>query len=296
MKVSTTAIFLATALGVAAHPSGAAHQHQHLHKRLDFVKAGKPAPAPVKAEVQPTIVAPPPAATSTQAAQSSAGGSGGSGAGVKQYTPFCGGGKRATVEQIAYKGNVGGTGSQYGCNMMLVSLDIMDKYDYRNTFVETQGKDQKCACWNKIGPEGLINGFFANANPNALKFDLPANSKQGVVFDKNSQGACACGVGELTSTKNGMFGGTWFEFDFGNESNNEWSGGDASCLTAFDEKSPITAMTVSGGPCDGSSHTESIVNSDGTGSNAFLGGMNKMDGIGFNIPRTSGPICFKIKV
>ncbi|GJN70653.1 allergen Asp F4-like protein [Purpureocillium lilacinum] len=287
MKVSATAVFLATALGVAAHPSGAAHQH--MHKRLEFVKAGKPVPAPVKAVVEPSTVASPSAvATPSQAAPSN---SGGSGAGVKSYTPFCGGNKRATVGDIAYKGNVGG--SQYGCNMMLASLDVVDKYDYQAIFEETQGKDQKCVCWNKYGPTNKIDGFFS-ANTGALKFDLPAKSKQAVVFDGNSQGGCTCRVGEMTYTKHFMFDGTWFEFDFGNEANKKWSGADASSLAAHDDFGTVTAMTVECGLRDGSYSDKSIINADGSGTNSFTAGKNAEDGHGCNIP--AGPAYAKIQV
>ncbi|GJN79243.1 hypothetical protein PLIIFM63780_002756 [Purpureocillium lilacinum] len=287
MKVSATAVFLATALGVAAHPSGAAHQH--MHKRLEFVKAGKPVPAPVKAVVEPSTVASPSAvATPSQAAPSNSGGSGG--AGVKSYTPFCGGKKRATLEQINYKGNVGAG----GCNMMLASLDVVDKYDYQAIFEETQGKDQKCACWNKMDANGDLKGFF-KTNPNALYFDLPAKSKQAVVFDGNSQGGCSCRVGKMTYTPNvGMFDGTWFEFDFGNESNKKWSGADASSLAAHDDGGTVTAMTVECGLRDGSYSDKSIINADGSGTNSFTAGKNAEDGHGCNIP--AGPAYAKIQV
>ncbi|KAJ6443158.1 allergen Asp F4-like protein [Purpureocillium lavendulum] len=257
MKVSAATVVLATALGVAAHPSGAVHHH--MHKRMEFVKAGVPQPPP-------------------QPAQST---SGGSGAGAKTYKPFCGGSnsKRATAAEIAYKGNVGGTGDQYGCNMMIVSNDIVDKYPYAAIFENKSGKDQKCVCWNKIGPKDLIDGFFASANPGALKFELPAAAKQAVVFDQNTQGGCTCGGPEIPITKNGMFGNTWVEYDFGNESNKQWSGADASCLAAVDEGMPASALTVCGGP----ENTCSIINADGTGTNAFVKGTNAMDGLGLNI-------------
>lgn len=285
MKVSATAVFLATALGVAAHPSGAAHQH--MHKRLEFVKAGKPVPAPVKAVVEPSTVASPSAvATPSQAAPSN---SGGSGAGVKSYTPFCGANKRASVADINYKGNIGAG----GCNMMLASLDVVDKYDYQAIFEETQGKDQKCACWNKMNPQGELKGFFKN-NPDALYFDLPANSKQAVVFDGNSQGGCSCRVGKMTFTTIGAFDGTWFEFDYGNANNKKWSGTDASSLIAADTGGTITAMTVECGLRDGSYKDVSIINADGTGKNSFVKGTNAEDGHGCNIP--AGPAYSKIQV
>lgn len=277
MKVSSSVIVLAAALGVSAHPSG--HAHQHAHARRDFVVANKP--------VTVTEYAAPPAATvpaqenpvpaepkEPAAAPADPKPKPGSGAGFKD---FCGGkkAKRATAEQIAYKGNTG-TADDYGCNMMTVEDGVAEKYKYTATFKNAGSEDQECVCFNKIGPDGGINGFWKGNQ--AITFKLPGKGSQVVAFDENSQGGCACGVGSVPTTAIGQFASTWLEFDFGNESNNKWSGADASCLVSAAEHLDIPGMQVCGhGTC-------STIYPGGTGENAYLGGMEDLDGIGLNLP------------
>lgn len=283
MKFSSTTLLLAAALGVAAHPSGHAHKHIHrsaVDKRTDFFVAKKPAPpAPVKAVVAPSsVVVPAPTTPTAQATPQASSPSGsGSGTGASVYTPFCGGktSKRATAAQIGYKGNVG-TAGNYGCNMMLIQSSIANQYDYTTTFTNAGSEDQKCACWNKIGPDNGINGFFKGNQ--ALNFDLPAGGSQVVAADANTQGGCSCGAGELSLTNFGQFAGTWVEFDFGNESNGGWSGADASCLVAAKYGLTIPGLNVCG------SGTCSTILPGGTGTNAYLAGMEDADGVGLNLP------------
>ncbi|POR34751.1 Allergen Asp f 4 [Tolypocladium paradoxum] len=280
MKVSTTTLLLAAALGVAAHPSGHAHKHMHrsaVEKRTEFYMPKKPAPpAPVKAA--PTSVAAPPAPTSTTHAQPPASSPSGSGYGIgaSAYTSFCGGksSKRATAAEIAYKGNVGAPGN-YGCNMMLIQSNIANQYDSTMTFTNAGSKTQKCACWNKIGPDNGINGFFLGNQ--VFTFNLAPGGKQNVACDANTQGGCACGPGEL-SLSLGQFADTWVEFDFANESNKGWSGADASCLVAAKYGLTIQGLKV----C--ASNICSTINAGGTGDNAYLAGMEDADGVGLNLP------------
>lgn len=250
MKVSASVLLLSAALGVSAHPSG----HAHLHNKRDFVVARKP-------DVTQTA----PAATSASSDDSAG------------YVAFCGGAtsKRATTEEIAYKGNTG-TSSNYGCNIMTVSSSVADKYDYTATFTNSVAKDQACVCWNKIGPDGGINGFWKGNQ--AISFTLPASGSQTVAFDSNTQGGCACSVGsEVATTFIGQFASTWLEVDFDNTSNGGWSGADASCLVSAAGSQSIPALKV----CfDG---TCSTINTGGTGTNAYLAGMEAADGVGLNI-------------
>lgn len=282
MKVSATTVFLAAALGVAAHPSGHGHGnvHRSLEKRIDFVMNKKPdPPVQVKAEVVPTTTQapPPPPKPTTQAAPApkptTSGGSSGSGG----YKPFCGGSKkRATAAEIAYKGNTG-TSGDYGCNLMMV--DSAKGYQYTTTFENASGKDQVCVVWNKIGKDGGLTGFFKGNE--ALTFTLPSGGSKILAADSNSQVGASCGAGQVPTTTFGQFAGTWVEMDFGNESNNNWSGADASALVPAKYGLPITAMKI----CSGSQC--STVNAGGTGTNAYLGGMEAADGVGLNLPAGS---------
>ncbi|KAK7416911.1 hypothetical protein QQZ08_011829 [Neonectria magnoliae] len=72
----------------------------------------------------------------------------------------------------------------------------------------------------------------------------------------------------------GQFPGTWLEFDFGNESNDNWSGADVSCLVAAKNRLETPALRVCGsGIC-------STIKADGTGDNAYAKGLEAEDGIG----------------
>lgn len=285
MKVSTTTIALAAALGVAAHPSGFAHRniHRHIEKRLDFVMNTKPeAPVDIKAAAvpSPTTAAPPPPATTKATPPTTKG----SGSGGKKQ--FCDGvSKRATAADIAFKGNVGAPG-KYGCNLMMV--DNAADYDYTATFENNSGVDQKCVAWLKIGPNDGINGFFSGNE--ALQFDLPAGGKKVMAAEANSQGGATCGAGKVPTSNIGLFTGTWLEFDFANKGNKGYSGADASCLTAADTNNPIPALKVCGGP----DNVCSTIFAGGEGKNAYTKGTNALDGIGLNL--NPGPVALKVTV
>lgn len=255
---------------------------------MDFVKATKPDPVvAVKAAIVPAPTtqappAPPPttAASSPKAQPTTSSGSGSGGA-----KSFCGGGKykRATIAQIGYQGNIGSSGN-YACNLMMV--DNAADYKYTTTFNNKSGKDQTCVVWLKIGPDGGINGFFKNNQ--ALTFDLPAGGSKVLAADANTQGGAACGVGSVPTTSFGQYASTWVEFDFANESNGGSSGADASCLVSAANSMSIPALSV----CDAS--TCSTIHQGGTGTNAYLAGMEAADGIGLNL--VPGKVALQVNV
>lgn len=257
MKFSASIILASAALGVTAHPSGHAHHH-----KKDFVVARKP-----------DVV-------TTAASDDSSSG----------YVDFCASSaskaKRATTEEIAYKGNTG-TSSDYGCNIMTVSSSVASLYNYTATFTNTVASSQACVCWNKIGPDGGINGFWKGNE--AISFTLPASGSKVVAFDSNTQGGCACSVGsEVATTSYGQYASTWLEVDFENTSNDDWSGADASALVSAANSLDIPALKV----CfDG---TCSTINTGGTGTNAYVGGTESADGIGLNI--APGKVALKVTV
>lgn len=187
--------------------------------------------------------------------------------------------ERATPGNIGYKGNTGAAG-MYGCNLMMVDPSIASLYKFTATFSNLRTTSQECICWNKIGPDGGINGFF-NGNQ-ALKFTLPAKGKGNKVLAiaTDSQGGCACGSPKVPLTPYGQFSNTWLEFDMGSKPNKGWSGADASALVpqAYGMKS--TKLRVCGGP----NNVCSEIFSDGKGKNAYVKGMEAVDGVGLNIP------------
>ncbi|PTB67595.1 hypothetical protein BBK36DRAFT_1167984 [Trichoderma citrinoviride] len=267
MKFSTTSVLLAAALGVSAHPSGHAHKRAHnsaVEARGDFVMANKPADAPTTTSAGPV-------ATTTAAAPAS------SSTGSATVKPFCSGNsKRATQAEIAYKGNVGA--GTYGCNIMTIDESLIDEYQYTVLF-KNAGADTTCFCWNKIGPDGGINGFFKGNQ--AITFDVPAGGSQPIAVDTNSQIGCACGPNGPPLTTIGQFAGTWFEGDFGNMSNGGWSGADASSLVAAAAGMTIPGLKVCG--TGSTAGTCSIIYPGGKGDNAFTAGTEALDGLGLNI-------------
>ena len=171
---------------------------------------------------------------------------------------------------------------------MTIPASIQSLYDYTTTFSNDGSDSLTCDCWNKIGPDGGINGFFSGNQ--ALSFDLPAGGSAVLAADKNSQGGCCCGKGGCPLTPIGQFGGSWLEFDFDNESNGGYSGADASCLVSAAAGLSIPAMKVCatrGGSC-------SVINAGGSGTNAYLHGMEAFDGVGLNI--TPGPVQLSVTV
>lgn len=307
MKFSTAAVLLTSALGVSAHPSG--HGHKHAHRSLEareFVMYNKPPPPPAPEPTTTSAPPPPPKPTSTKAPEpeptteapkpkpspeddSSSGSDDAvgifqkanelkdAGLGVSTYTEFCGGkkAKRATLDQIMYVGNIG-TDDDYGCNMMLVGSNVADEYKYVARIENVDEDDYDCVAYLKVGPDGGINGFFDGNE--ALRFTLPGGTVQHLAADANTQGGVICDKGKIPLTKWGGFASTWAEFDFGNESNDGWSGGDASCLIATAQGMPVPGLNMCG-------HDEcSTIFPGGDGINAFLAGMEEEDGFGLNIP------------
>jgi hypothetical protein len=206
------------------------------------LKAAVAAPAASSASPTPTPVSSSaPKATSDSSSTST-------GEGITEFTTFtdlCSAAKkRATLDQIKYAGNVGSS-TDYGCNKVLLANSDLAS-DYNNTakfFGATE--DLYCLVWNKIGEDGGINGFFG---ADATTFKLPAGSEQYVAFDKNSQGGGACFKGasedDVEKTVYGAIAGTWAEWDFENDSNQGWSGYDASAIVAQAAGLAVSGMEI----------------------------------------------------
>ncbi|KAJ2974976.1 hypothetical protein NQ176_g5776 [Zarea fungicola] len=292
MKFSATVV-LAAAIGASAHPSN--HGHRHAHRSVqarEFVMAKKPVPPPPSTTTPPppasssTSPSPAPAPPSSSAAPSSSSASPSPSAGSGSRIPFCQGQKRATLAQIAYAGNTGGTGSSFGCNVMEIPSNIASLYDYTVKFVNQGDKTQQCKVWNKMGPAGLINGFFAGNE--ILTFNLAPHGEQYIAVDSNSQIGASCYAGSVPLTTFGQFAATWFEGDFASTPNNQNSGFDASCLVPAKYGLDIPGMQVCGG------NVCSTIFAGGKGENAYVGGMEDVDGTGGNIPR--GPLHVTVTV
>ncbi|ROT40415.1 hypothetical protein SODALDRAFT_338219 [Sodiomyces alkalinus F11] len=296
MHFSAALLAVTAALGgVAAHPSGHAHAYLHAKKDaveahpIEFKKASRPhttsEPVPVAAEPSParaSAASTPSAASSSSSSSSPTSSSGGQG-----FVPFCGGdstsaargsssssssNKRATYDQIMYSGNTG-TPGDWGCNMKIIDKVDTHAYKYVSKFVSTGGKFA-CSCFNKVGPKGLLDGFWFSA----VDFSVsdPGRDDVYMAFDTNSQGSCACAPGNVVDrTDLGQLAGTWFEWDWGSEPNGGNSGADVSVLVAGAMDMPYYGMSIAanGKVC-------SWVKSDGSNEDAYMPGMEDLDGIG----------------
>lgn len=201
------------------------------------------------------------------------------------YVPFCGVQRRATNAQITYVGNTGSHG-HYGCNIMTISANTASMYDYTIRFINEGHSKQECKCWNKIGPTGGLSGFFEGNE--AITFTLPVGGQQFVAFNVNSQIGCSCHADSVPLTEWHQFASTWVEADFGNQSNDNYTGFDASCLVAAKYGLAIPGLSVCGnGTC-------SIIHPGGTGDNAYVSGMEAVDGVGGNI--AAGPVALTARI
>lgn len=227
--------------------------------------------------------------TTASAATTTGSSSGASGSGLATYEAFatCAAAKRsvkhanrqnkkrATAAEIAYTGNTGCDG--YGSNIKMVESSIVSQYTYAVKAVNSGSSTMQCKVWNKIGPDGGINGFFSGNE--ALTFSLAAGSSQDLVFDTNSQGGMCCEADAVSLTSAGEFLCPWLEFDFGDTANSGWSGFDASALVEGSAGGPYNALKV----CTADESVCSTLNSGGGGTNAYLPGDEDEDGIGGNL-------------
>ncbi|AEO70623.1 83ec3ef6-5e7c-468d-8771-a0fbf45b9833 [Thermothielavioides terrestris] len=287
----TPFILLAGVLGAAAHPSGHAHLHRSAHAKRDtpsYVKNVhvKPIPKPTT-----TSHAPQPTTTSAAAAAATAA----SGASQSNsYVAFCGSSaskaKRVTYEQVMYTGNTGTSdGCPWNSNIMTVSNSIADKYKYVQKFTNVASETYQVVCGNKIGADGKLTGMFKVAGQQQLIFSLAPGETKTVVADENTQGVCAWAPNEVPVVQeNGQYAGVWGEFNFGDKSNGGWSGADCSALVAQAYNLPVPGCRMSHGGVD------STILPGGQATNAYVKGMEAVDGVGLNI--VPGSVVIEVQV
>lgn len=187
---------------------------------------------------------------------------------------------------IFYKGNVG---SPWGSNIIEVAGDKASQYKHVVRINSANKDPWTIVFWNKIGPDGQLNGWYGNS---ALKFTIHPGETKYVAFDDDSQGAWGAAKGENLPTDN--FGGyacTWGEFDFGNTSNNGWSGWDVSAIQAQAAGMEVQGMKIcdhTGGKCS------SISGNGASVINAYDKALAGVDGIGGSI--ISGPVRLDVEI
>ncbi|KAL4949540.1 hypothetical protein BDW69DRAFT_72702 [Aspergillus filifer] len=144
-----------------------------------------------------------------------------------------------TGNKFTYEGNVG---TPWGSNIQEVSASDAAKYKYVVQFHGSKTDAWTVKIWNKIGPDGLMTGWYGNS---AVSFKLQPNEIRYVAFDENSQGSWGAAKGdELPTDEYGGYSCTWGEFDLGSEVNGGWSGWDVSAIQAEASNSHIQGMKM----------------------------------------------------
>lgn len=97
-----------------------------------------------------------------------------------------GGRTNSSGHGVMYSGNVG---IPYGSNIIEVSEDTADQYKYVAQFIgPTRNEEWTVVLWNKIGPSGVLGGWYGNA---CGRFTVAAGQTHCVAFDEDSQGGWA---------------------------------------------------------------------------------------------------------
>lgn len=311
MQLTHTILVLTAALtSVSAHPPAIHHRHHHGKRAAgQFYKSTRPSGISVDEEIKaaaeppppsspPAAEAPPAPPTTSQAsvanpnpnpdpkpsspkesAPSSKPADPSSASGTGALQSFCPGKtKRATHEQNTYVGNTGLCG--WGSNMMQISPGDATLYDYSLTFTASDS-DFTCHCFNKIGPDGGLNGSFQNS---AITFTLKKGDSTAVACEANTQAICACGFGPAVPVCGpiGQWTGTWAEFDMGSSPNGGQSGADVSVLAVQDCAANMgEATSFPGMRIAANGNTCSWVKKDGLAEfQAYINGNHAADGVG----------------
>ncbi|KAJ6113967.1 hypothetical protein N7523_007284 [Penicillium sp. IBT 18751x] len=179
-----------------------------------------------------------------------------------------------------YTGNIG---SPYGSNIQRVDSSVASEYKYVVEFTGSNSEDWLVVIWNKIGPDGAMDGWYGNACHN---FTIAAGETVYYAFDVDSQGGWTAHKESIPTNSYGSYASTWGEFDFGSTANDGWSGFDVSAITAQEANMSVQGMKI----CSKITSTtcSSITTGAGTVSNAYTASEADIGGIGGNL--SAGPV------
>ncbi|KAJ5215267.1 Allergen [Penicillium cinerascens] len=191
-----------------------------------------------------------------------------------------GGRTESSGSGVSYKGNVG---KPYGSNIIEVSSMDAKKYQYVVQFDGPQIGQWTLVIWNKIGPDGLVDGWFGHA---CKSFTLAPGQTLYIAFAEDSQGGWTAAPGPYIPTDSyGGYAATWGEFAFGSSINWGWSGFDVSAIAAQNAGLEVQGMKI----CDNLIGTCSFISPKASKSdNAYLYNNREVDGIGGNV--APGPV------
>ncbi|KAI9037932.1 allergen Asp F4 [Aspergillus affinis] len=190
-------------------------------------------------------------------------------------------------DYVQYKGNVG---SPWGSNIKEVSESNACNYRYVIAVHGSEKDPWTMVFWNKIGPDGGINGWYGNS---ALTVSVDAGETKYIAFDGDSQGSWGAAKGtKLPTDQYGGYSCTWGEFDFGNSKNSRdlpdghtWSGWDVSAIQAQNANQDVQGMKICQHSDQGCS---SISNLAKNVINAYTAAEEGVDGIGGNYKGNDG--------
>lgn len=187
---------------------------------------------------------------------------------------------------VTYSGNVG---NPWGSNIQEVSASEAWQYKYVIRMEGSNTKDWFVSFWNKIGPDGKMDGWYGHS---ALNFTLGAGETKYVAFDENSQGGWGAAEGDSLPTDDyGGYSCTWGEFDFGDTDNSGWSGWDVSAIQAQNADQTVQGMRI----CQYSDKQCSYITTDAeTVVNAYTSSEASVDGIGGTL--SSGAVRLTVEV
>ncbi|KAJ5819623.1 hypothetical protein N7474_005214 [Penicillium riverlandense] len=214
-------------------------------------------------------------ASAAPSSSSAAGGSWSSTPSDGQYsTSGFGGQTSSSGSGVSYAGNVG---NPYGSNIIQVSESDASQYQYVAQFNGPSSGTWTVAIWNKIGPDGQMDGWFGQA---VQTFTISSGETKYVAFDSDSQGGWAAASGSVPTDSNGGYASTWGEFDFGSSGNGGWSGFDVSAIAAQNAGLEVQGMQI----CDVLSNTcSSLTENAASVDNAYTTAQTDVGGIGGNI-------------
>ncbi|KAF7718642.1 Uncharacterized protein PECH_008838 [Penicillium ucsense] len=178
---------------------------------------------------------------------------------------------------------VGNVGSPYGSNIIEVSGSDANRYKHVIQFQGSKADDLEVVIWNKIGPDGKMDGWYGNACHN---FTLPAGGIKYYAFDSNTQGGFAAAKGAIPLNTWGSYAATWGEFDFDSTINTGWSGFDVSIIQAQNAGLEVQGMKICSVLSDGTCST--ISKNAQRVTNAYTAALADEGGIGGNL--VAGPV------
>lgn len=171
-------------------------------------------------------------------------------------------------------------GNPYGSNIIEVAAHEASSYKYVVQFRGSNTDTWSVVIWNKIGPDGKLDGWYNNA---CHSFSLGAGESKYYAFAEDSQGGWAAASGSSVPVDSyGGYAATWGEFDFGSSINSGWSGFDVSAIQAQNAGLTVQGMkmcsVLEDGTCSAISPGAGVVH------NAYTRLEAAVDGIGGNLP------------